>query len=107
MLTEYTKRTTALTASARGSLYPHVTGQAYLTKPQREGRLISVAAIETSPLLRAADLVVGKVASGESSPEWGIRAVENAQFLWLHRDYLRAIHTNIKIWNAPAMESVL
>ena len=68
--------------------------------------MVSVAAIETTALFRAAALVAGKVAGGESSPEWGLRAVENAQFLWLHWDYLRAIHTNIKIWNA-AMENAL
>lgn len=82
--TEYQKRMHALNNPERGFLLPHVTTQAYVSTPSRQGQLLSVAMIRTVTLFRAAEKVVE---DEQGSKLWGYRSTYSGErLLWLSWD---------------------
>lgn len=94
--TEYQKRLHALQNAERGFLLPHITTQAYVAKPSRQGRLLSVAMLRTSVLYHEAERLVSSGLAGEVK-RWGFRRTYSGEkLLWLSWDLFDP--RDVKIW---------
>lgn len=94
--TEYEKRLHALNNAERGFLLPHVTTQAYVADPAREGDLLSVALIRTTTLFREAERLVSTGRDGERG-RWGFRTTYSGErLLWISWAVFRS--PDIKVW---------
>ncbi len=103
--TELAKRLEAIKED-HGYLYPHLTVQAYCSKPCGEGELLSVAAVRTDQLiLRAGAIEKLWRQGGGITPFYpqghngaGVRRTSNATFVYMSFAYLRAAQFQIKTW---------
>ena len=103
--TEYRKRLRALQNADRGFLLPHVTTQAYLTRP-RDGELLSVAMVLTTDLFRLAEQIIDGGAYPHvrgTKPLHGRRRTGGEEFYWLSWDLFDVANVHIKRWPKPEM----
>lgn len=100
--TEYQKRLHALHNADRGFLLPHVTTQAYVAKPSREGALLSAAMVRTVTLFKEAERLVNSGLAGEVK-RWGYRRTYSGETLmWLSWDLFDP--RDVKIWRIEDCE---
>lgn len=94
--TEYQKRLHALNNADRGFLLPHITTQAYVSKPSRYGELLSVAMIRTVVLFREAERLANSGLQGELR-RWGYRRTYSGEkLMWLSWGLFD--RADVKVW---------
>lgn len=92
-ITEYTKRLDAFLNKDKGYLYPHVTIQAYVSTPRRNGLFLSAGACQTERMFSLIEDNIlghrGMVPRFEKTGyQWGTRRTDNATFIVASWDWL-------------------